>query len=184
MILDAQGRNRTMLRLARPSDARAVAALHAASWQFAYRGTLTDEYLDHHVVADREATWEERLGQPSLQQHVFVAYEDGFLAGFACVYLNEDPIWGCLLDNIHVDRKVHRTGLGSNLLNVAARLCNSSAAGSGLYLSVLEGNLAAQRFYFAHGAENVGTEVWDAPDGQQLLCLQLAWPANRLPVGR
>jgi hypothetical protein len=71
----------------------------------------------------------------------------------------------------------------SHLLNAAARLCRSSAPGSGLYLSVLEGNFAAQRFYFAHGAESVGTEIWDAPDGQHLSCLRFAWPANRLPVG-
>jgi GNAT superfamily N-acetyltransferase len=172
-----------MLRVARSSDAKAIAALHAASWQLAYRGMLTDDYLDHHVVADREALWEERCCQPALRQHVLVACEDDSLIGFACIYLDEDPILGCLLDNIHVDRRVYRQRLGSRLLNAAAGLCNASAPGSGLYLSVLEGNLQAQRFYFAHGAENVGTEVWDAPDGQQLLCFRLAWSATRLPVG-
>ena len=173
-----------MLRLARPSDASALAALHAASWQSAYRGILTDDYLDHHVVADREAIWKERLGQPSPRQHVVVADEEEFLAGFACVFLNEDPVWGCLLDNIHVHRKVQRKGLGSQLLRAAASLCHFSARGSGLYLLVLEGNLSAQRFYLARGAENVGTEVWNAPDGQELVCLRLTWPANRLPLGQ
>ncbi len=176
--------NSTLMRLARREDAAAVAALHAASWQLAYRGMLTDDYLDHRVVADREALWEERLGQPSPRQHVVVAHEDGLLAGVACVYLDEDPIRGCLLDNIHVHRKLYRKGLGSQLLGAVADLCNSSAPGSGLYLYVLEGNLAARRFYLKHGAESVGTEVWDAPDGQRLPCLQLAWPAGRLPAGR
>jgi ribosomal protein S18 acetylase RimI-like enzyme len=173
-----------MLRLARRSDAKAVAALHAASWQRAYRGILSDAYLDRGVLEDREAVWEERFEQPSPLQHVIVTDDGGLLLGFACVYLNEDPIWGSLLDNIHVDQRAQRRGLGSQLLREVAGLCVSSAAGRGLYLSVLENNTAAQQFYYAHGAENVGTESWDAPDGNHLLCFRLAWPASRLPVGR
>ena len=164
-----------MLRPARRSDAKALAALHAASWQLAYRGMLRDAYLDHDVLADRKVVWDERLEQPSPRQHVVVADEGGHLLGFACVYLNEDTIWGSLLDNIHVDRAAQRRGLGSQLLREVARVCLSSAAGSGLYLSVLENNSAAQQFYYAHGAQNVGTETWDAPDGNRLLCLRLAW---------
>ena len=173
-----------MLRLARPSDAKAIAALHAASWQRAYRGILSDAYLDRDILADRKAVWEERFGQPSPRQHVIVADDGGPLLGFACVYLDEDPIWGSLLDNIHVDRRAQRRGLGTQLLREIGGVCASSAAGSGLFLSVLENNTAAQEFYYAHGAENVGTETWDAPDGNQLLCLRLAWPANRLPLGQ
>ena len=173
-----------MLRLARRSDAKAVAALHAASWQRAYRGILSDAYLDRDVLADREAVWDERLGQPSPRQHVVVADDGGLLLGFACVYLNEDPIWGSLLDNIHVDRRAQRRGLGSQLLRQVSGVCVSSATGSGLYLSVLENNSAAQQFYYAHGAQNVGTETWDAPDGNHLRCVRLAWRSSRLPVGR
>jgi ribosomal protein S18 acetylase RimI-like enzyme len=173
-----------MLRLARRSDAKAVAALHAASWQLAYRGILSDAYLERNVLADRGAVWEERLGQPPPRQHVVVADDGGCLLGFACVYFNEDPVWGSLLDNIHVDRKAQRRGLGTRLLRQIAGVCVSSAPGSGLYLSVLENNTTAQRFYYAHGAQNVGTETWDAPDGNELLCLRLAWPASRLPVDR
>lgn len=173
-----------MLRPAGASDASAIAALHAASWQYAYRGILTDDYLDHRVRAERQALWEERLSHPSPRQRVLVAYEGGLLAGFACVCLDEDPVLGCLLDNIHVVRTLHRQGLGTRLLHASADLCTSGAPASGLYLSVLEGNVAAQRFYSAHGAEKAGTEVWDAPDGQQLICWRLAWPASCLPVGR
>jgi ribosomal protein S18 acetylase RimI-like enzyme len=182
--LDERTSISVMLRFAIPSDARAIAALHAASWQASYRGSLSDTYLDCNVVADREAVWEDRFDHPSPRQHVFVAYEEDFILGFACAYLNEDPVLGCLLDNIHVRQAARRRGLGSQLLQAVASLCASSAAGSGLYLSVLQNNREAQRFYHAHGAEEVGTEIWDAPDGHQLSCLRFAWPASRLPVGQ
>jgi ribosomal protein S18 acetylase RimI-like enzyme len=172
------------MRPARRSDAKAIAALHASSWQLAYRGILSDAYLDRDVLVDREAVWEERLRQPPPRQHVVVAEDGGLLLGFACVYLDENPAWGSLLDNIHVDRKAQRRGLGSELLRQVADVCVSSAPGSGLYLSVLENNTTAQQFYYAHGAENVGTETWDAPDGNHLLCFRLAWRLSRLPVAR
>ena len=168
------------LRLAGRSDAKAVGALHAASWQAAYRGALSDAYLDRDVVADRAALWEGRLGLPSSRQHVVVAHDGGSLLGFACVFLDEDPVWGSLLDNIHVHPKAHRGGLGSRLLRAVAGLCVSSAPDCGLYLSVLENNLAAQQFYCSHGAENAGSETWDAPDGNRLPCLRFAWPPSRL----
>src|SRR5690348_12694220 len=82
-----------MLRLARRSNAEAVAALQAASWQRAYRGILSDAYLDRGVLEDRQAVWENRFAQPSPLQHVIVADDGGLLLGFACVYLNENPIW-------------------------------------------------------------------------------------------
>jgi len=36
-------------------DAEVVAALHAASWRDAYRGILTDAYLDGDILGERNA---------------------------------------------------------------------------------------------------------------------------------
>jgi ribosomal protein S18 acetylase RimI-like enzyme len=170
-----------MLRAARASDVEAIAALHAASWRFAYRGALSDAWLDRDVVGHRQALWKERFSRPSSRQRVVVLDDGDRLLGFACVFLDEDPVLGCLLDNIHVDPNAHRNGLGSRLLACAAGLCSSMAARSGLYLTVLESKTTAQRFYYARGAVNAGAEIWDAPDGSRLPCLRLAWEAARLP---
>ena len=37
------------MRLAMSADAAAIARLHVASWQTAYRGALPDDYLDRLV---------------------------------------------------------------------------------------------------------------------------------------
>jgi ribosomal protein S18 acetylase RimI-like enzyme len=169
------------LRPAAPADAAAVAALHAASWKVAYRGLLADDYLDNGIAADRTKVWNERLHNPAPSQRVVLAHIGDSLIGFTCVFLNEDPVLGSLLDNIHVDPQIRRRGVGEHLLAASADLCRSEAPGSGLYLSVLEGNLEALRFYLAMGAQVAGAEIWDAPDGQARRCRVLAWPVNRLP---
>ena len=40
-------------RIATANDIEAIANLHALSWQNSYRGMLSDDYLDNHVLADR-----------------------------------------------------------------------------------------------------------------------------------
>lgn len=41
------------MRPAKPSDAEAVAALHADSWRRHYRGAYSDAFLDGDVISDR-----------------------------------------------------------------------------------------------------------------------------------
>src|SRR5271157_3421686 len=50
-------------RFAGPSDARAIAALHADSWRRHYRGVYSDAFLDGDVSVDRLAVWTDRLGR-------------------------------------------------------------------------------------------------------------------------
>ena len=61
------------LRLAILADAPAIAALHADSWRFAYRGAYSDEYLDGPVFEDRARVWQERMLSPRPNQHVILA---------------------------------------------------------------------------------------------------------------
>lgn len=161
-------------------DAAAIAALHAASWRFAYRDALSEEYLAGDIIADREVLWAQRLSNPSPRQYVVVAQQNEILSGFACAYLDEDPTWGSLLDNIHVSQNAHRQGLGSELLLSVARHCMTSSPDTGLYLWVLQSNVGAQAFYYSYGAENVGSDVWDAPGGTSVPRFRFAWKQARM----
>ncbi len=48
-------------RAAAPGDAKAIAALHADSWQRHYRGAFSDAFLDHDVAGYLLPLWTERL---------------------------------------------------------------------------------------------------------------------------
>ena len=170
------------LRTALLSDIQAIVTLHVASWRFAYRGALSNEYLAGDIHADRMALWKSRLRTPPSNQYVVVAHDDEAILGFACAYVNEDPQWGTLLDNIHVSQLVQRKRVGSKLLKAVAHHCTISFGNAGLYLWVLQSNMAAQKFYCSHGAENVGTDIWNAPGGTQVPRFRFAWSRSQLPL--
>ncbi|GKT24492.1 GNAT family N-acetyltransferase [Acidovorax sp. SUPP3334] len=171
------------LRPALPADAPAIAALHAANWRAGYRADLAAHYLDHDVLADRQALWTQRLQAPTAPgQHLIVATHGDALLGFACACVNEDPVWGHLLDNLHVRAETHGTGLGARLLAAVADHCAAACGQAGLYLWVLQSNTQAQGFYTAQGATNAEPGVWDAPGGSQVPTFRFTWQPGRLPT--
>ena len=162
-------------RDATEADAPRIGALHAASWRLAYRGMLSDEYLDGDLVSERTTVWTERLTAPKPRQRVVLAEADRRLAGFACAFGSDDPELGTLLDNLHVEQDFQRQGIGAKLMTEIAVWCQEESPGEGLFLWVLEPNWPARHFYQRLGAEPVRKEVWLSPDGGSIPCLCYAW---------
>jgi GNAT superfamily N-acetyltransferase len=163
------------LRAATAEDIHAIARLHAESWRTAYRGQYRDAYLDGPVFGDRLRVWRERLTAPSPNQHVIVADDGAAIAGFACAFGDDDPAWGTLLDNIHVDPTRKRSGIGTLLLCETARWAEREHPRIGFYLWVLEANAAARSFYERHGARNAGRQLSTAPGGGSISGLRYVW---------
>jgi GNAT superfamily N-acetyltransferase len=151
-------------RLAGPDDAQAIARLHADSWRRHYRGAYADAFLDGDVLADRRAVWSARLSSPDAESCTIVALALE-LVGFAHTAFDDDPVWGALLDNMHVAAERQRHGVGSRLLVMSAAMVAKRSPTSGLYLWVLEQNTAAQAFYAANGGAPAGRERVTAPGG-------------------
>jgi GNAT superfamily N-acetyltransferase len=152
-------------RRAGPSDARAIAKLHADSWRRHYRGAYSDAFLDGDVNADRLAVWTELLGRRDSRSCTIVAADGSDPIGFAHAVFDEDPIWGALLENLHVAHTHKRRGVGSCLLARTAEALAGTAQRTGLYLWVLEQNIDAQAFYEAAGARYVQSAPATPPGG-------------------
>ena len=70
------------VRKARLADARAIAEVHVASWQGAYRGMIPDALLDNLSVDRREVFWKTTLADED--HHNVLAYvQAGMVVGFA-----------------------------------------------------------------------------------------------------
>lgn len=156
--------DRLHLRLAGPADAERIAALHADSWRRHYRGAYSDEFLDGDVDADRREVWVGRLQVPHGGATI-VAEDDKSLVGFVHVIFDDDPGWGALIENLHVAFASKRRGIGTRLLTDAARTVIDRSATSGLYLWVLQQNLAAQAFYETRGGQRTEQAPAVAPGG-------------------
>jgi ribosomal protein S18 acetylase RimI-like enzyme len=169
-------------RLARASDAGSIAELHADSWRRHYRGAYSDAYLDGDVMMDRHRVWQQRLTDRHASTCTIVADDASRIVGFAHTIIDEDARWGSLLDNLHVAHSHMRQGIGSRLLALTAEEVAARRLGSGLYLWVLEQNVAAQAFYRDRGGRCVERAHVAPPGGDRSrldgspVKLRYAWP--------
>lgn len=157
--------SQTIFRAADVADARSIAELHADSWRRHYRGAYSDTFLDGDVVEDRFSVWCARLSSRSAESRTIVAERAGELVGFAHVVLDEDVVWGALIDNLHVTHALRRCGIGTRLLTIVAHAVFARSPSSGMYLWVLEQNTAAQAFYARRGGVCAGREDVPPPGG-------------------
>jgi GNAT superfamily N-acetyltransferase len=163
------------IRVAEPADADAIAQLHACSWHTAYRGILSDDFLDGPLLADRQALWRARFAAPDRTDQIAVMdEEDGKLQGFACAFLDADPDWGTLLDNLHVVPERKGKGLGRQLMaEVAHRILKLDR--TRLHLWAFEQNHAARKFYERLGGRITTSHVESAPDGREVNAVRYCW---------
>jgi steroid delta-isomerase-like uncharacterized protein len=169
------------IRRAGEGDVEAVARLHAESWRSAYRGFLSDAYLDGPVLSDRLALWREKLTSHDTDSLLVLlasrASQEAEPIGFACAILDEDETWGALLDNLHVLPAWKGKGLGRRLMEEAVLWVASQRPSSPLHLWVLEENEEARSFYDRLSGRPVDRKLWSAPDGRGLPLIRYVWDA-------
>ncbi len=151
-------------RLATRDDAPGVAALHAENWRRAYRGNFRDEYLDGDVFSERQSAWSERLGSPAVNQYVCVASSDSQVVGFVCAFGSHDSEWGSFIDNLHVDSRSQRRGIGSALMRQVGGWLTASYPNERVHLLVWEFN-PARALYERFGGHNSGIVESENPGG-------------------
>jgi ribosomal protein S18 acetylase RimI-like enzyme len=168
--------NFVRIRPAHIEDAEAIANLHANSWRVAYRGILSDEFLDNEVATDRLKTWQDKFNCAKNNQKIWVAEDSDDLAGFICIYGDEHETLGTFIDNLHVAAAHQGQGIGRQLMHTVAEWVNHHCASKGLYLEVLADNQQAQRFYQGLAGKPVKSQWWQPPgDGEKVKEWLYAW---------
>jgi GNAT superfamily N-acetyltransferase len=165
------------IRLAGLADAVAIAQLHTHSWQTAYRGILREDFLQGPLADNRRLLWHTRLSD-STRADRFVLVDDdqgGAIRGFACAFLDADPEWGCLVDNLHVVPDLKGQGLGRQLMAAVAERVRLSNPSSGLHLWAYEQNLGARRFYERLGGVINERHAEPALDGTRVNAVRYCW---------
>lgn len=137
-----------LIELARVEDARAIAEVHVASWQAAYRGLLPEGYLASLSIAEREARW--RRDIESGQAWVLVVRaREGQVLGLAAYGASRDddaPAQRGELQAIYLHPAHWGQGMGRALCRAALQdLAKKEFTSAGLW--VIEGNDRAIRFY-------------------------------------
>jgi ribosomal protein S18 acetylase RimI-like enzyme len=157
------GEQQVLYRVGQAADSTDVALLHAESWRRHYRGAYSNSYLDGDLVAERMEVWAGRMAHHREAEFTLVAEIAGHLVGFIHTVLDADPVFGALIDNLHVTVELKRRGIGSSLLREAASDVIERRPSSGMFLWVLEQNVAAQSFYAAQGGVSVERDLVAPP---------------------
>ena len=145
------------LRPAAFSDHPAIAKLHAENWRLNYRGILSNDYLDNEVENERLDNWCKKLNNPAPGQFVTVAEYGNNLVGFCSLIINEDPVFGSYIDNLHVSSGQQKSGIGKMMMHNAATTIAEKADSPKMYLWVYEANANARSAYEKMSATNFET---------------------------
>lgn len=146
--------------------ANLIAPLHAASWKSAYRGILSDHYLDHVVDKERLTHWHQHVRDLAASDgEIFLARVDDVPVGFLCIEhsLAEANIDAAYVNNLHVLPHIKGQGIGTALLAAGAQWAKARGF-SQMTLFVFEDNLAARAFYKANGWHAVARTMSELPN--------------------
>jgi len=174
-----------IVRRATAADARAIADLHADSWRATYRGSFRDDFLDGPVFEERRRAWQERLTAVADFDAVLVLLGEAHdaLQAFVCVVLDADPLWGALVDNLHVSPARKGRGYGRRLLAEAAAWVEQKRPGSRVHLWVHEHNVAARGFYDHLGGTAADRATHVGPEGSRVTAIRYVWNAPAMLIG-
>ncbi len=148
------------IRRATPADVDAIATMHLASWLAAYRGLISDEYLDRVTHESRVARWERTFSPEEVEViETTLAVEGDNILGLCSFGPRVDPLAATIgeIYSLHIGPNLWRRGIGRMLLDDALRrLANRGF--ERVVLWVLRDNQDARRFYEARGWSVTGEE--------------------------
>ena len=145
------------IRKATIEDVPDIARVHIRSWQAAYRGIVSDKFLNNISVEERIDTWKKRVADKNIK--VLVAVTDRRLAGWASLGKPRDtaPAGWAEIWNIYLDPDFYRMGIGTRLMKSAVAELRRKKFTSA-YLWVIEENTNARAFYEKLGYQADGTQ--------------------------
>ena len=140
------------IRVARNGDSKGIGIAHVRAWQAAYRGVMTDDYLDGLRAEERATMWERAISAPD-GPHVLVAAVGDDVIGFASFGAERNELnetGAGQLYAINLDPAHWGNGIGRLLLREATNSLRSMGFGEAV-LWVVPTNFRARSLYNSEG---------------------------------
>lgn len=150
------------IREATVNDALGIAKVHVETWQSAYRGQVSDAYLESLSVETKVEGWRNSLEHPKSGVHTLVAILDDQVVGWCVGGTNRDEDVSenvGELQGIYVHPDFAGKGAGSALMNEMLKILRNDGYQKAT-LWVLDTNEKTRKWYESKGWEiEGGTKV-------------------------
>lgn len=159
----------TQIRIAKLSDAKRIATITVKTWQCAYNGHISDEYLDKLSIEEKIPHWEKKIQSPLEGTYTFVIEENDLVLGWCTAGKSRDEDCSAFgqIYGLYVDSDYLGKGLGSKLIKYVENFLKEKGY-SQLILWTLTSNQSARHFYEKNGWEADGKTQIDHYDGLEL----------------
>ncbi len=139
------------IRAPKTEDAKAIAKVHLEVWQSAYRGIMSEEFLNSLDIQQLETSWAHSLKHPGNGNYLVAEIENNIVAFSTFGPARDEDLKknrSAELVAINVSPAYWRREIGSQLLSkIIAHLKKDF---DNLYLWVAENNFNAIAFYTKH----------------------------------
>ena len=141
-----------------PKDAYAYAANHIACWQSAYRGIMSDEYLDNMSVEQMAERNRQILRDPGILMCYYVEYEGKMIGRLVlCKSRDEDKAGAGEIAAMYLLDAFWGKGYGREMMEFSLEELKRRGHDE-VFLWVLEANSRARQFYEKCGFAFDGTK--------------------------
>ena len=158
------------IRDAGPGDADAIATVHVRSWQEAYAGIVSSDYLASLDAAAWARQWEHHLRHAEDDEiRTWIAQDGTRTLGFASLgpSRDEDARRGDLeVYSIYLEPGAWGHGVAREIMRT---LIGEAGEQTTVTLWVLAANERARHFYRRHGFQADGVERYEQVGGEELL---------------
>lgn len=153
-----------------PHDAPQIAQIHVKTWQYAYKGQISDSYLDSLSIEKRTKGWKKQIQNAKEKDHIFVAEINGRIVGWCTAGASRDK--DAMkevgeLQGIYIDPNYIGKGIGSKLVKHALNRLRQEGYKT-VTLWVLETNKNTRMFYEKKGWTVEGKTKIDTRDNFDL----------------
>ena len=167
------------VRLATPEDASQIAFVQVKTWQSAYQGIISDEYLEglDKTLKAKSTWWANVAADETKNKHFFVATVDGKVVGFCHgkTEQEEGPPHDCEIKAVYVLPEHQRKSAGKLLIQRLIETFESKGYRS-MIVWVLKDNSSSRKFYEALGGKYLTEKDFEIRNHPTVKIVSYEWP--------
>ena len=162
------------IRKAEPRDCSGIARVQVDSYQSAYAGIFPEAYIAHFTYKEQEGDWQKWFKMNKYETLLVAITMKGEIVGYTLFKIKQDvyPGYDSEIIALHVNREIHRKGVGKALLTKAVVELKECGCGS-VMLWTLKDN-PIRKWYERLGGKIIGEKKFKVDD-REIVEIAYGW---------